>query len=46
MKSVIISASFSLEAGDPSEIRKRMDANRNDREAKGHYAAPCAGFRF
>ncbi len=45
-KSIILSASFSLEKGNIPEIEAVMKANRSDRESKGHYAAPCAGSIF
>jgi UDP-N-acetylmuramate dehydrogenase len=42
----ILGASFALAPGDPVEIRARMQANRADREAKGHFLHPCAGSVF
>ncbi len=45
-KGIILSASFSLEKGAIPEIEAVMQANRSDRESKGHYSAPCAGSVF
>ena len=46
MNAVITEAVFQLEKDVPSDIRKRMDEYRKDREQKGHYTAPCAGSVF
>jgi UDP-N-acetylmuramate dehydrogenase len=43
---LILSACFRLRAGDEKEIRREMQKNRLDREAKGHYRFPCAGSAF
>jgi len=43
MDALILRASFRLEEGDPQAIQAAMQANRADREAKGHFLWPCAG---
>ena len=45
-KSVILRAGFRLNREDPRHLRRTMIGHRNDREAKGHYRAPCAGSAF
>jgi len=42
----ILSAFFQLTQGDTDQILARMDANRRDREEKGHYRFPSAGSVF
>ena len=42
-KSLILRACFRLQKGDPRAIQEAMQANRADREAKGHFLWPCAG---
>jgi UDP-N-acetylmuramate dehydrogenase len=42
----ILSASFQLSPGNMEEILARMNANRRDREEKGHYRFPSAGSVF
>ncbi|MDC7227442.1 MAG: UDP-N-acetylmuramate dehydrogenase [Spirochaetales bacterium] len=44
--SVILEAEFRLIKCSREIIRKEMDKNRSDREAKGHYAGPSAGSVF
>jgi UDP-N-acetylmuramate dehydrogenase len=43
---LILSASLQLTTGETSNIRAMMDANRKDREDKGHYRYPSAGSVF
>ena len=43
---LILSASLQLTPGKTPDIRAMMDANRADREAKGHYRCPSAGSVF
>ena len=43
MNALILRASFRLQPGDPRAIGQAMQANRADREAKGHFLWPCAG---
>jgi UDP-N-acetylmuramate dehydrogenase len=43
MDALILRASFRLQPGDPQAIQRAMQANRSDREAKGHFLWPCAG---
>ncbi len=43
MDALILRASFRLQKGDPAAILAAMQANRADREAKGHFLWPCAG---
>jgi UDP-N-acetylmuramate dehydrogenase len=43
---LILSASLQLTPGETPDIRALMDANRADREAKGHYRYPSAGSVF
>jgi len=43
MDALILRASFRLREGDPRSILEAMQANRADREAKGHFLWPCAG---
>jgi UDP-N-acetylmuramate dehydrogenase len=42
----ILSASFQLSSDNTDLILARMDANRRDREEKGHYRFPSAGSVF
>jgi len=42
----ILSAVFQLSPGNTEQILARMDANRRDREEKGHYRFPSAGSVF
>jgi UDP-N-acetylmuramate dehydrogenase len=42
----ILSATFQLSPGNTDEILALMDANRRDREEKGHYRFPSAGSVF
>jgi len=42
----ILSAAFQLSSGNTEDILARMDANRRDREEKGHYRFPSAGSVF
>ena len=42
----ILSAAFQLSPGNTEQILARMDANRRDREEKGHYRFPSAGSVF
>jgi len=42
----ILSASLRLTDGNSQDIRALMEANRADREAKGHYRYPSAGSVF
>jgi UDP-N-acetylmuramate dehydrogenase len=43
MDALILRASFRLQKGDSAAILAAMQANRADREAKGHFLWPCAG---
>jgi UDP-N-acetylmuramate dehydrogenase len=43
MDALILRAAFRLAPGDPEAIERAMQANRADREAKGHFLWPCAG---
>jgi UDP-N-acetylmuramate dehydrogenase len=43
MDALILRATFRLAPGDPQLIERAMQANRADREAKGHFLWPCAG---
>jgi UDP-N-acetylmuramate dehydrogenase len=43
MDAWILRASFRLRRGEPRAILAAMQANRADREAKGHFLWPCAG---
>ena len=43
---VIVAAGFRLMEGEHTEITKMMTANKDDRERKGHFAAPSAGSVF
>ena len=43
---VILRAGFRVRRNDPRRLRTAMMEKRNDREAKGHYRAPCAGSAF
>ena len=45
-KWVILRAGFRMNRDDPRLLRGVMKEHRNDREAKGHYRAPCAGSAF
>jgi len=45
-KTLILSARFKLEPGEPGRIRAEMDGYRRDREGKGHYRFPSAGSVF
>jgi UDP-N-acetylmuramate dehydrogenase len=42
----ILSAAFQLSSDNTDQILARMDANRRDREDKGHYRFPSAGSVF
>ncbi|MDR2924058.1 MAG: UDP-N-acetylmuramate dehydrogenase [Treponema sp.] len=42
----ILSAAFQLSPASADQILARMDANRRDREEKGHYRFPSAGSVF
>jgi len=42
MDALILRASFRLQKSDPAAILAAMQANRADREAKGHFLWPCA----
>ena len=46
INALILSARFRLVPRPEAEIRKTADANRADREAKGHYRLPSAGSAF
>ncbi len=43
---IITAASFRLRPGTHEAIRDAMTSNREDRKAKGHLLAPCAGSVF
>lgn len=43
---IILRAAFSVETGKKESLRAFMESKRDDREAKGHYRAPCAGSAF
>jgi UDP-N-acetylmuramate dehydrogenase len=43
MDALILRASFRLRKANPGAILAAMQANRADREAKGHFLWPCAG---
>ena len=43
---LITAAGFTLQPADENEIRRAMETNRQDRQAKGHYRFPCAGSAF
>ncbi|MCF7928254.1 MAG: UDP-N-acetylmuramate dehydrogenase, partial [Spirochaetales bacterium] len=43
---VILDAVFQLAEGDPAQIRRRMEKNREDRTTKGHFRAASAGSTF
>jgi UDP-N-acetylmuramate dehydrogenase len=43
---LILSAAFNLKAADVTEIKSKMEKNRQDRQEKGHYRFPCAGSAF
>jgi UDP-N-acetylmuramate dehydrogenase len=43
---LIMMVSVALQKKDTVLIRKEMEVNRKDREAKGHYRFPCAGSVF
>jgi len=45
-RAVILSACFRLRHGERAAILEQMEANRTDRERKGHFAAPSAGSVF
>ena len=45
-RAVILSACFRLRHGERAAILEEMEANRADRERKGHFAAPSAGSVF
>jgi len=46
MDCLILSAAFKLKKGEKEKIILDMDANREDRQNKGHYDFPCAGSAF
>jgi len=43
---VILAGAFRLERGDRRHLTRQMDEIREDRIAKGHFRAPCAGSTF
>lgn len=43
---VIVGARFRTVPADPAAVARVMEANRADREAKGHFRLPCAGSVF
>ena len=43
---VILRAALRVHDADPAELRRTMLEHRDDREAKGHFRAPCAGSAF
>ena len=43
---LILCAAFNLKAADSTEIKSKMEKNRQDRQEKGHYRFPCAGSAF
>jgi UDP-N-acetylmuramate dehydrogenase len=43
---IITAARFRLAPADPAALLERMASLKADREAKGHFAAPCAGSVF
>jgi UDP-N-acetylmuramate dehydrogenase len=43
---IILSARFALRRRDRTELFRRMEEHRRDRERKGHYRAPSAGSAF
>lgn len=43
---VIVGARFRTTPSDPATVRKVMETNAADREAKGHFRLPCAGSVF
>ncbi len=45
-RALILSACFRLHHGEKPHILAEMEANRADRERKGHFAAPSAGSVF
>jgi len=45
-KNLILAASFQLKNEDVAILQKKAQANRQDREEKGHYKKPCAGSVF
>jgi UDP-N-acetylmuramate dehydrogenase len=45
-RAVITAAGFRLRREDSESINRRMNKYRTDREAKGHFRAPCAGSVF
>ena len=45
-RKVVLSASFRLRPGNPTEMRRKMRSYREDRERKGHFLHPCAGSIF
>ncbi|MCL2441978.1 MAG: FAD-binding protein [Treponema sp.] len=46
MDCLILSAAFKLKKGDKDKMLVKMEKNREDRNAKGHYDFPCAGSAF
>ena len=44
--SIVVSAFFSLSAGNRDELRREMERCAADREAKGHFRFPSAGSMF
>ena len=42
----VLRAAFRTVKDDPAALRAAMKERRDDREAKGHYRAPCAGSAF
>ena len=46
IKGAILQCGFRMENDNAEVLRQTMLDNRNDRELKGHYRAPCAGSAF
>ncbi len=45
-KAVIVRGAFAMDRKDPKMLREQMLENRNHREQRGHFRAPCAGSTF
>ena len=43
---IIVEARFRTKTADPATVEKIMNANAEDRRAKGHFRLPCAGSVF
>lgn len=43
---IILSGDFTLKPGNRKELMLKMEEIRQDREAKGHFRAPCGGSTF